>query len=189
MDIEIISEEIFGNESYRSLFEEIMSDVGKAFHMEKALLVLKPSIPIFITSIRLRTEPSNRTVADVANIRTEGDILHITITDERYAPDIMSGLWKRYGKESVNQQSRFDIEIKNALEKDIGPMVIASEEEYLKEMIGAIWRTMPEGIKNRHTFVDGQVITVVATEEILLPAILDEGLEYHKRMTEAGGNV
>lgn len=182
MDIEVISEDKFGNDAYGDLFGEIMSDIGKAFQMEKALLVLKPEIPLFIFSVRLKTEPSSRTVVDVSNIRTEGDIVHITITDERYAPDILKELWSRYGKDSVEQQTRFDMEVKGASEKDISDIEIASGEEYLKEMVGAIWRSMPEGIKNRHTYIDGQVITVVATEERFEPYMLEEGMEYHKKM-------
>jgi putative methanogenesis marker protein 17 len=189
MDIEIVSEEVFGNDSYKSLFEEIMSDVGKAFYVEKALLVLQPSIPFFVFSIRLRTEPANKTIADVATIRMEGDNVFITITDERYAPDIERELWIKYGKENVDQQTRFDISVKNAFADDIGKIIVASGEGYLKEMIGAIWRTMPEGIKVRHTYIDGTVITVVATEEIFSPEMLADGLDYHKKMMEAGEGV
>ena len=48
--------------------------------------------------------------------------------------------------------------------------------------MGAIWRTMPEGIKNRKTLIDGNVITVVATEEILLPEMIAEGRAVHESM-------
>ncbi|AIZ56490.1 hypothetical protein Mpt1_c06030 [Candidatus Methanoplasma termitum] len=189
MNIEIISEEVFGNDSYRTLFEDIMSDVGKAFHVQKALLILQPSIPFFIFSIRLKTEPANKTISDVANIRAEGDSIFITITDERYAPDIERELWAKYGKENVDQQTRFDIFVKNASANEIEDIIIASGEGYLKEMIGAVWRTMPEGIKVRHTYIDGTVITVVATEEIFTREMLADGLEYHKKMMEAGEDV
>lgn len=189
MDIEVISEDEFGDGSYRNLFGEIMADIGRAFHMEKALLVLRPKIPLFIFSVRLRTEPADMTVADVADIRAEGGTVHITITDERYAPDIMRGLWSVYGKSSVRQQTRFDMEVEGASEKDVGSLIVSSGEEYLKEMIGAVWRSMPEGIKNRRTFIDGQVITVVATEEIFEPYMLEEGREHHRKMTEAGEDV
>ncbi len=182
MDIEVISDDAFGYDAYGSLFGEIMSDIGKAFQMDKALLVLKPEIPLFIFSVKLKTEPSSKTVADVSNIRTEGDLVHLTITDERYAPDILKELWSRYGKDSVEQQTRFDMEINGVPEKDIAGIEVASGEEYLKEIVGAIWRSMPEGIKNRHTYIDGPVITVVATEEILEPYMLEEGLEYHMKM-------
>ena len=189
MDVEIISEEKFGIDAYKILFEEIMSDVGKAFHVVKALLVLRPGVPLFIFSIRMKTEPANKTIADVSNIRIEDGALHITITDEKYAPDIVRELWKKYGRESVNQQTRFDIEVRSASEKEVGKLVISSGEEYLKEMIGALWRSMPEGIKNRHTFIDGPVVTIVATEERFQKFMLDDGLSYHKKMMEAGKDV
>lgn len=182
MEIEIVSEDKYGGDSYQSLFGEIMSDIGKAFHMDKALLVLKPDIPLFVFSVRLRSEPTSRTIADIANIRTEGDLVHITITDEIYAPDILKELWSRYGRDSVEQQTRFDMEIKGVPEKEISDIEVTSGEEYLKEMVGAIWRSMPEGIKNRHTYITGSVITVVATEEILEPYMLEEGLKYHLQM-------
>jgi len=189
MEIEMIAEDKFGGAAYESLFVEIMSDIGKAFQMEKALIMLKPDVPLFVISVKLRAEPANRTAADVSNIRTEGGMIHLTITDERYAPAILKELWKKFGKDSVDQQTRFDMEIKNASEKDVGSIIVASEEEYLKEIIGAIWRSMPEGIKNRHTYIDGSVITVVATEEIFRTDLLKEGLVYHKKMLEGGKNV
>ncbi|MCL1810747.1 MAG: methanogenesis marker 17 protein [Methanomassiliicoccaceae archaeon] len=190
MDIEVITEDGFGEESYRNLFVEIMSDVGKAFQIDKALLVLKPEVPLFIFSVRLRAEPSNKTIAGVASVRKEGDALYITITDERYAPDILRELWARYGKGSVEQQTRFDIIVKGDVsETDMESVIIASGEEYLKEIIGAVWRSMPEGIKNRHAFIEGQVITVVATEERFERHMLDEGEGYHKKMMEAVKDV
>ncbi|MDR0508687.1 MAG: methanogenesis marker 17 protein [Candidatus Methanoplasma sp.] len=135
MEIEVISEDKFGGDTYRDLFMEIMSDIGKAFHMEKASLSLKPEIPLFIFSVRLKTEHADKTIADVANIREEGDTVHITITDERYAPEIMKELWVRYGKSRVDQQTRFDIEVKGAQSSDIGSFIVASGEEFLKEAI------------------------------------------------------
>lgn len=189
MDIEVISGDKFGSEAYQSLFGEIMADVGKAFHMEKALLVLKPEVPLFIFSVRLRAEHADRTIADVANVRSEGGAVYITITDERYAPEIMKALWTMYGRDSVEQQTRFDMEVKNASAGDVGPLVVASGEEFLKEIIGAVWRSLPEGIKNRRTFIDGRVITIVAAEEKLEQRMLDEGLAHHNKMVEDAKDV
>jgi putative methanogenesis marker protein 17 len=182
MEIEVISEDKEGKESYEKLFGEIMADIGKAFQIEKATLVLKPSVPLFIFSIKLRAEPSSKKVSDVANVRSENNDIYMTITDERFAPEILSQLWKKYGRDDVAQQTRFDIEVKNANEKDIVDIPVASGEEAMKEIIGAVWRSMPEGIKNRHTYVGGTVITVVATEETFEPFMLEEGLSCHNKM-------
>ncbi|MBR2093125.1 MAG: DUF2113 family protein, partial [Candidatus Methanomethylophilaceae archaeon] len=65
---------------------------------------------------------------------------------------------------------------------EIGSMVVSSGEEDKREILGALWRSMPEGIKNRRVLMDGNVITVVATEEIMLPGMIEEGEAVHKRM-------
>jgi putative methanogenesis marker protein 17 len=187
MEVEVISSDAYGDESYRNLFTEIMSDVGKVFQMEKAMLVLKPEIPLFVFSVMLRTEPASMTVADVADIRSEGDTVHLTVTDERYASEILKEMWSRYGKDAVEQQTRFDMEVRDIPEKEVGSIVVSSGEDYIREIVGAVWRSMPEGIKNRRTFIDGQVVTVVATEERFEPQMLEEGMSYHRKMIAEGG--
>ena len=189
MEIEVIGEDAFGAAAYGALFKEIMADIGKAFQMDRALLSLRPEVPLFTFSVRLRAEPTGRTVADVSNVRAEGGTVYLTITDERYAPDILRELWARFGKGGVRQLTRFDIEVDGAAEGDVGAIVVASGEEYMKEIVGAVWRSMPEGIKNRRTFIDGPVITVVATEERLEPYMLEEGMALHRRMAGVGGDV
>ncbi|MDR3205811.1 MAG: methanogenesis marker 17 protein [Candidatus Methanoplasma sp.] len=179
MDVNIISEDEYGDRSYSDLFTRIMADINKLSLIEKATLVLKPTVPLFIFSVRMRAEPSSKTVADAANARSEGANVHLTITDERYAPSILEQLWKKFGRESVDQQTRFDLDVIGASESEVKALLVASDEESVNDMIGAIWRTMPEGIKNRRTFIDGRTITVVATEEIMEPYMLEEGMKIH----------
>ncbi|MDR3282105.1 MAG: methanogenesis marker 17 protein [Candidatus Methanoplasma sp.] len=180
MEVNVISEDEYGNESYSELFSKIMADINKQSHIERATLVLKPTVPLFIFSVKLRAEPSSKTVGDVANVRGEGSDAHLTITDERYAPSILEQLWKKFGREAVDQQTRFDLDVIGASESDVKALLVASDEESINDMIGAIWRTMPEGIKNRRTFIDGRVITVVATEEMMEPHMLEEGMRVHE---------
>ena len=68
----------------------------------------------------------------------------------------------------------------------VSKTVIASGEEALKEIIGSVWRSMPEGIKVRHVFISGTVVTVVATEEIMRPEFMKEGARVH---VEMGGSA
>ncbi|MCL1904898.1 MAG: methanogenesis marker 17 protein, partial [Methanomassiliicoccaceae archaeon] len=111
MDITVTGPEEYGNEAYRKLFGEVMSELGKAVTLEKARIVLDPPTPLFIFSVVLRSRPESKKVADATSIRTEGKEVHITITDENYAPEILSALWKQYGRTRVEQQTRFDIKI------------------------------------------------------------------------------
>ncbi len=182
MEITVQGTDPFGNEEYEMLFRNIMNDMGDAMAIEKAHLVLKAEIPLFVFSVKLKSEPENRKISDVASIRAEGDGIHITITDERYAPEILDKMWMMYGRNSVDQQTRFDMSVTGAKLKDVEDTVVASGEEALKEVIGSVWRSMPEGIRVRESFISGTVLTVVATEEIMLPEYRKEGVDVHVMM-------
>ena len=182
MDVEVNGTDPYACPAYRLLFETIMNDVGKAILIERAKLVLKPEIPLFIFSVKLVNEPVSKTIADVASTRQEGNETHLSISDEKYAPEILSQLWKNYGRDNVDQQTRFDLVVTNGDEDRIKDLLVSSGEEAKKEIIGALWRAMPEGIKARHNISDGSVITIVATEEKILPEMVEEGLALHKSL-------
>jgi putative methanogenesis marker protein 17 len=184
MKVVVEGTEEWGSTTYGALFETIMADVGKSVLIDTAVLVLKPDVPLFVFSVKLKSEPVSKTVADVASIREENGEVHISITEERYAPEILAQVWKKYGRSNVDQQTRFDMDVHHADSKIIGDMVISSGEDVKRDVIGAVWRAMPEGIKARHSFTDGTVITIMATEEIIRAEMLDEALKVHKRTME-----
>ena len=55
-----------------------------------------------------------------------------------------------------------------------------------EEILGAFWRALPEGIRVRDALIDGKVITVVATEEIMIQERKEMGLAVHKEMIKEG---
>ncbi|MCQ2052468.1 MAG: methanogenesis marker 17 protein [archaeon] len=182
MEVEVVGSDSYGCSAYKTLFETIISDVGKATLIDKTKIILKPEIPLFIFSIRLINKPVNKVISDVASLRQEGNETHLSISDERYAPDILSQLWKNYGRDNVEQQTRFDLVVINGKEDIIAELQVSSGEEVKKDIIGALWRIMPEGIKVRHSIFDGKVITVIATEEIICPEMVKEGSTLHKSL-------
>jgi putative methanogenesis marker protein 17 len=188
MEIEVTGPEKFGNDAYATLFKEIMSEAGKAVSLERARLSLDPAKPLFIFSIVMRAAPESKKVADVVSMRTEGKDVHLTISDENFAPEVLSVLWKEYGRDPVEQQSRFDLIIKNGDDDKIAAMEIASSEDAKQEIIGALWKVLPEGIKVRHNISEGRIITVAATEEILTPEILAAAEKMHAEV-KGGADV
>ena len=186
MEVEVTGSDPYACSAYKTLFETIMNDVGKAILIERAKLVLKPEIPLFLFSVRLVNEPVSKTIFDVASLRQEGNETHLSISDEKYAPEILSQLWKNYGRDNVDQQTRFDLVVVGGDEEKIKDFLVSSGEETKKEIVGALWRAMPEGIKARHNISDGNVITIVATEEMILPEMIEEGMELHKSL---GGTI
>ena len=186
MDVEVIGTDPYGDAAYKALFSDIVGDIGKSFMIEGAKLILKPEVPLFIFSVMLRNVPGGRTISNVASLRQEREDLHMSISEERYAPDVLAQLWKMYGRAMVEQQTRFDLVVAGGDEDRIKDLLVSSGEEAKKEIIGAIWRAMPEGIKARHNISDGSVITIVATEEMIMPEMIEEGKALHKSL---GGTV
>ena len=186
MQIETVCDDPFGGAAYAKLFDEIMSDLDKAVLIDRARLLLRPEVPLFAFTIVLKAAPSAKTVGDVSTVRNDVGGVHVTITEERYAPDILGALFARYGRQAVVQQTRSDLNVSGATEEELDGIVVSSGEEDTREIMGALWRTMPEGIKNRRTLISGNVITVVATEEVLTPEMTAAGLREH---VEMGGSA
>ena len=179
----VVGTDEFGNEQYRALYEEIMGDVGKLAAVEKSYLVLKPTVPLFIISLKMKARPAARTIGTVASTRTEQDTVYVSITDELYAPGILTALWNRYGRDDVQQLDRLDISVTGAESSfEVDEIVVESDEQPIQEILGALFRVLPEGIRVRRTFFDGDVVTIVATEERMLPEYLDEGMKIHEEM-------
>ncbi len=179
----VVGTDEFGNEQYRALYEEIMGDVGKLAAVEKSYLVLKPTVPLFIISLKMKARPAARTIGTVASTRTEQDTVYVSITDELYAPGILTALWNRYGRDNVQQLDRLDISVTGAESSfEVDEIVVESDEQPIQEILGALFRVLPEGIRVRRTFFDGDVVTIVATEERMLTEYLEEGMKIHEEM-------
>lgn len=182
MEIEVVGGDGFGDQAYSKLFEDIMGDLDKTTLIDRVRLVLEPATPLFVFSVVLRAEPAPKSIADTSTVREDPSGAHITITQERYAPEILKVLWAKYGRSSVIQQTRFDLDVIGAKPSDLAELIVSNGEDDRREIMAAIWRTMPEGIKNRKTLVSGGVITVIATEELLLPEMIEAGTKVHEEM-------
>ena len=184
MDVEVIGTDPYGDAAYKALFSDIVGDIGKSFMIEGAKLILKPEVPLFIFSVMLRNVPGGRTISNVASLRQEREDLHLSIGEERYAPEVLAQLWKLYGRAMVEQQTRFDLIIHGGKEAEVQSIPISSGEATIKEILGAVWRALPEGIRVRESLIDDRVITVVATEETMKAEFMEEGRSIHNAMVE-----
>ena len=172
-----------GNGLYAALYEEIMSDVGKMAAVERSYLSLKPEVPLFIMSVRMRAKPAAKTIGAVASTRAERGSVYVSISDELYAPGVLRALWARYGRDDVVQTDRSDITVRGAdASEEVDGLPVESQEQPVQEIIGALWRVMPEGIRNRRVISGGGVITAVATEEVTKPEYIEEAMEVHGKM-------
>ncbi|MDI3541844.1 MAG: hypothetical protein PWQ62_758 [Candidatus Methanomethylophilaceae archaeon] len=184
MKLEVEGTEEWGTKAYEELLRRILADMGESRAVEKARIVLRPEEPLFIISIKMRTRPERVNMADIAELRQEGDRVFMRIEDERYAPSILSYLWSHYGRENVDQRTRFELTVRGATTEDLSNIEVVSGEKVRSEMIDAVWRTMPEGMRARYHISGPRTMTILATEEMLLPEMKEEAQRLHAEMEE-----
>lgn len=172
-----------GCEHYERLYRDIMSDLDEIASTELSYLYLKPEEPLFIMSVRLKGAPEAKTLDDVASVRFEGETAHIAVTDEFFAPGVISALWGKYGKDNVVQTDRFTVSVTGPESaEEVGSLPVETKEDPVQDVIGALWRVMPEGIRNRRVYSNGNVVTIVATEELTSISHLKAAEEIHRKM-------
>ena len=82
---------------------------------------------------------------------------------------------------------RLDIAVKGVSSSfEVDEIEVESNEQPIQEVLGALYRVLPEGIRVRRTFADTDVITVVATEEKMQPEMLEEATVIHEAMKKGG---
>lgn len=186
-ETQVIGPDPYGNERYKALYEEILADIGKLAAIDRSLIMLEPEIPFFAVSVRMKARPSAKKIGDVASTRMERDIVYVSISDEMYAPGTLTALWNVYGRDNVQQTDRLDITVVGAKRSaDVDAIEVESTSHPVQDILGAIWRVLPEGIRNRRTFTTDDVITAIATEEIMRPEHIEKGKALHESMVNGG---
>lgn len=184
-DIGVTGTDQFGNDAYKLLYQEIMYDIGKLASVERSTIVLKPEVPLFIISVKMKARPSARKIGDIAATRAEKGAVYVSISDEMYAPGTLARLWEEYGRDNVQQTDRLDITVRGAdTSAEVDALEVESSEQPVREILGALWRVLPEGIRVRREFENQGVITVVATEEIMRSEFLEEGKKVEDAMVK-----
>lgn len=167
MNISVKGTDEYGNQSYADLFRRILVDLGLANRVEEARIVILPEKPLFLISIRTRKARTTVKLEDIASVEEKDGNTYLNIMNESYAPVLLANLWKRFGRERIEQLARLEIlchgikpDLLKAIELDPG-------QELKKELLDALWRLMPEGFKVHHTLSSETVMTIAATEHVM----------------------
>ena len=165
------STEPAGGELYRRIASTVITDHNLLKVLERLRIFIDPAIPIFIAVGITRTMPRMITVSDLAGVTFDEHKITLSIADETYLADLLQFLWKKYGKDHVNQPDRFTIEIKtvgDAAESGIEDLAVADPSEGLyKDLIYSLQVICPEGYKvKKQNFNNGR-FWFIASENTL----------------------
>jgi len=185
MNIRVEGTEEFGNEVYTELFERILVDLGLTNRVEVARLVVKPEVPLFLVSIRTRQARTAVKVSDISTVEQRQRDTYMMIGDESYAPALLALLWKRFGRERIEQITRLEVLVHGIKQEELEDLELDPGQELKKEVLDAVWRLLPEGFKVRHNILSESVMTVAATEHVMQPEYISLAEKVHREMETA----
>ena len=182
MEFELEGTEQYALESYQWMLERILMDMGISTMVEKAKFVIRPDQTLFIISMRIKQASGKRPVHDIADMESQEGGTFITIKDESYAPRLLASLWKQYGRERVQQLTRLEIFVEGVPRSELSDMNLDPEEEVRSQLLDAMWRLLPEGLKVRNEYYNDNVMTIVATEHGMTVDFIAEAQKVHQYM-------
>jgi len=182
VEFELEGTEQYALESYQWMLERILMEMGISTMVERVRFVIRPDQTLFIISMRIKQSGSKRPVYDIAEMESQEGGTFITIKDESYAPRLLSSLWKLYGRERVQQLTRLEIFVEGVPVEDLSDMKLDPEEEVRSQLLDAMWRLLPEGLKVRNEYYNDNVMTIVATEHGMTVDFIAEAQKVHANM-------
>jgi len=132
--------------------------------------------------MRIKQSGSKRPVHDIADMEPKENGTFITIKDESYAPRLLSSLWRLYGRERVQQLTRLELFVEGVPQEELSELKLDPEEEVRSQLLDAMWRLLPEGLKLRNEYFNDNVMTIVATEHGMTVDFIAEAQRVHAKM-------
>lgn len=183
MKIVVDGKDEYGNKSYAKLAQDIFFELGIAGLIEEVHMIIEPSAPLFIMSIRMKRTRSPIKIRDVASIVDTKHGCNLIIRDEGYAANLLSMLWKRYGSLNVEQPSRLEIVCKGVKADELAGLRLRPVEELKTMVLNAMWQILPEGFRVRYSFASGHSLTIIATEDVMREEWIAMGRMAHEKIS------
>jgi putative methanogenesis marker protein 17 len=180
MNISVKGTDEYGNQSYADLFKRILVDLGLANRIEEARIVILPEKPLFLIAVRTRKSRTTVRLDEIASVEAKGENTYLNISNESYAPVLLANLWKRFGRERIEQLSRLEILCHGIKPEMLSSMELDPGQELRKELLDALWRLMPEGFKVHHTLSSETVMTIAATEHVMTDEMISMAKQLHE---------
>ena len=148
-------------------------------------MVVKPEVPLFLVSIRTRRARTAVKISDISTVEQRQRDTYMMIGDESYAPALLALLWKRFGRERIEQITRLEVLVHGIRQEELEDLELDPGQELKKEVLDAVWRLLPEGFKVRHNILSESVMTVAATEHVMQPEYITLAEKVHREMETA----
>jgi putative methanogenesis marker protein 17 len=169
---EVECPEELGGRQYKEIAAAVLQDLDLIKNIGRLHIAIYPDVPCFIAVGVTRKLPRLVRVHDLANVMEregEGEIV-LDIADETHLASLLSQLWDRFGRDSVEQPDRFTVIIRSpgADPRAVEELVVFDPSEGMyKDIIYAMQYIAPEGFKVRRQRIEEGRFYYVASEDTL----------------------
>lgn len=169
-----------GAEVYEIIIKQIFQDLVLSSSVDDLKAYVNPDDPVFVLAIKMRKTSNAIKFEDVANLiyDKQNDVTRILIDNENYLPHILKELWKQFSREEIYQPNRYQLEI-GGDHTDLKTIIVDDPHSNLQRRIyDAIFRILPEGFKIIKDLSTENIVTVVATDELIKDAWIEKAHEF-----------
>ena len=173
---EVECREEAGRKAYMDIAADVLQDLDLIKIVSKIYIYIDLDFPFFLAVGETRKLPPTVKIRDFSNVmELEGKIL-LNIADETYLSQMLTILWDKFGRDSIEQPDRFTVTISAELAgaKEIEDTVVYDPSiSMYKDLIYALQWIAPEGFRVRREWIDKGKFFYIASENTLPPGILD----------------
>ena len=176
-----------GAEVYEIIIKQIFQDLVLGASVDDLRAYVNPDDPVFVLAIKMRKTSNAIEFGEVANLTYDkaNDKTMILIDNENYLPNILKELWKRFSRDEIYQPNRYQLEI-GGDHTDLESLIVDDPQTNLQRRVyDAIFRILPEGFKNIKDLSTEDIVTVVATDELIKDAWIDKAHEFIDELNNA----
>ena len=174
-----------GAEVYEMIIKQIFQDLVLGPSVEDLKAFADPDQVVFILVIKMKKASDNVYLKDVASLTfdKEENQTIINVENENYLPNILKKLWEKFSREEIQQPNRFNILVSGEHYELNNFIVDNSNINLQKKIYDAVFRILPEGFKIIKDISRGDIIAVIATDELIKDAWIEKAEEYIEELS------
>ena len=169
-----------GAEVYEMIIKQIFQDLVLGPSVDDLKAFANPDEAVFILAIKMKKASGVIKFKDVANFNYDkaNDVTKIFIENENYLPNILKQLWRQFSRDEIYQPTRYNIDL-TGNNMNLEDLVVDDPQSNLQRRVyDAIFRILPEGFKIIKDLSVGDIVAVVATDELIKDAWIERANEY-----------
>ena len=169
-----------GAEVYEMIIKQIFQDLVLGPSVDDLKAFANPDEAVFILAIKMKKASGVIKFKDVANFSYDkaNDVTKIFIENENYLPNILKLLWRQFSRDEIYQPTRYNIDL-TGNNMDLEDLVVDDPQSNLqKRVYDAIFRILPEGFKIIKDVSVGDIVAVMATDELIKDDWIEKANDY-----------